>query len=88
MTLPEGSRWKLSKIWYREDRDGSTVSKRVHRIDNKGSRGRPLSFDQLEEKFLGCASGYGNVEAAKQAFRLMARIETLTDICEVTACLK
>lgn len=69
-------------------RDGSTLSKRVHRIDNKGSRGRPITFDQLEEKFLGCASGYGDVEAAKQAFRLMARIETLTDIREVTACLK
>ena len=68
--------------------DGSTLSKRIQRIDNNGSRGRPLTFDQLEDKFLECAGGYGNIEAAKQAFQLIARLEALTDISEVTACLK
>jgi hypothetical protein len=67
--------------------DGSTLSRRVQRIDNKGSRGRPLSYGELEEKFLDCARGYGDFEGAKKAFRLIAVIETLSDIGEVTACL-
>lgn len=68
--------------------DGRKFNQRVNRIANRGSRDRPVSLAELQEKFMDCASSYRRPAAARAAFDVLARLETLSDIREVTACLQ
>ena len=67
--------------------DGRNVSQRVQRIANRGSRDRPVSLAELQAKFMDCASGYPDAGGARRAFDKLSRLEILSDIREVTACL-
>ena len=65
-----------------------SVSVRVPRIGNRGSRDRPVTLTDLEAKFMDCASGFPNPGGVRAAFDKLARLETLTEVREVSACLK
>jgi len=67
--------------------DGTNHLLRVPRIGNRGSRDRPVTIGELEEKFMDCAAGYPQ-EAARKVFDLLVRLHDLTDIREVTRCLQ
>jgi 2-methylcitrate dehydratase PrpD len=68
--------------------DGRVLERRVMRIDNRGSRGRPLGFPELREKYADCVSGYRDVDAAMRAFSLLERLEDVRDVREITALLR
>jgi 2-methylcitrate dehydratase PrpD len=67
--------------------DGRTLERRVMRMDNRGSKGRPLGFAELKEKYLDCASGYARRDAALRAFDLLKQLESVADVREITALL-
>ena len=67
---------------------GACHTQRVPRIGNRGSRDRPVTLAELEAKFMDCASSYPDAAAAQKAFELLTRLETLTEIREVTQCLQ
>ncbi len=68
--------------------DGACHTQRVPRIGNRGSRDRPVTLGELEAKFMDCASSYPDTAAAQKTFDLLTRLESLTDIREVTQCLQ
>ena len=67
---------------------GGGVECRVLRMNNRGSRGRPVSLEQLREKFFDCAAGYRDTAAAGRAFEWVAGLEAVGDVREVAACLR
>lgn len=67
--------------------DGRSVECRVWRLANRGSKGRPASASELKQKFSECASGFADPARALRAFDMTARIEQLTGVGELTACL-
>lgn len=67
---------------------GAGVECRVLRMNNHGSRGRPITLDQLREKFLDCTAGYRDAAATGRAFEMLARLDAVSDVREVTACLR
>lgn len=68
--------------------DGKVLERRVMRMDNLGSKGRPLSFSALKEKYADCASGYARREAALQAFDLLEKLESVPDVRQITSLLR
>lgn len=68
--------------------NGASHVQRVPRIGNRGSRDRPVTLEQLEAKFMDCASTYPHAGAAHKTFELLTRLENLTEIREVTQCLQ
>ena len=71
-----------------ELKDGRTLQTRVWRLNNRGSKGRPITLEELKEKFLGCTGSRYGKEAAMGVFRKLAELEKVAGIREVTACLK
>ena len=67
--------------------DGQVLERRVMRMNNRGSKGRPLSFPELKQKYIDCTSGYARHEAALQAFDLLQTLETVSDVREITSLL-
>lgn len=68
--------------------DGRVLERRVMRMNNRGSKGRPLDFAGLRPKFVDCTSGHRNAQKALQAFELLAKLETVADVREITALLR
>ncbi len=71
-----------------ELKDGRTLQTRVWRLNNRGSKGRPITLEELKEKFLDCTGSRYGKEAAMGVFQKLAELEKVADIREVTACLK
>ena len=67
---------------------GRSVESRVWRLNNRGSRGRPVSLEHLREKFLDCTSSYRDAASAARAFELLSDLESVKDVREVTAALR
>ena len=67
--------------------DGRTLTKRIQRISNKGSRGRPVSMDDIAAKFADCARDYPDRPAADAALAKLRILDQIGDIREITACL-
>jgi 2-methylcitrate dehydratase PrpD len=68
--------------------DGRQLARRVNRIANRGSRGRPATAQDLAAKFHDCAEGYGDPAGADAALDKLQHLEALADIREITACLR
>lgn len=68
--------------------DGRVLERRVMRMNNLGSRGRPLRFPDLREKFLDCVSGHARTNEALRAFSLVESLENVADVREITALLR
>lgn len=68
--------------------NGTVLERRVMRMDNRGSKGRPLGFAGLKEKYADCTAGYAQPEAAMQAFSLMETLENVADVRQITALLR
>jgi hypothetical protein len=66
-------------------RDGRQLSKTVSLPH--GSAESPLSWQELVEKYEDCAARVLAPDAAGQALSLLAGIEGLADVRELTACL-
>jgi 2-methylcitrate dehydratase PrpD len=64
--------------------DGRRVSRRVYRINNRGSRGRPLEIRGVRMKFHDCVSTVQDPSRAMQAFDLLANPAQLDDVRLVT----
>ncbi len=60
--------------------DGSHVSRRVYRINNRGSRGRPLDLGELRGKFRDCASSAHAPLRTMRAFDLLTEPNQVDDI--------
>lgn len=67
---------------------GGSVECRVWRTNNRGSRGRPVTLEQLREKFRDCTAAYRDAAMAARAFEMLAGLEAVSDVREVTACLR
>jgi 2-methylcitrate dehydratase PrpD len=58
------------------------------RVDTpRGDPTRPLSWEELAEKFRDCAQGVLASEAAEGAVGLIARLEDVRDLAELTGAL-
>lgn len=68
--------------------DGRVLERRVPRVDNRGSRGRPVSFDELARKARDCASGHPEPARIEAALALLADLEAVKDVCEITSLLR
>ncbi len=68
--------------------DGKTYSQRVPRIANRGSRDRPVTLEDLREKFMDCAAAYADAGGVREAFAKLSDLENVADIREITACLR
>ena len=68
--------------------DGRVLERRVMRINNRGSMGRPLSFPELKLKYTDCTAGYAGGARALEAFALLEKLESVPDVREITALLK
>jgi 2-methylcitrate dehydratase PrpD len=68
--------------------DGRVLEKRVMRIDNRGSKGRPLSFAELKDKYVDCTSGHPGAASALKAFPLLEKLETVADVRDIIALLR
>jgi len=67
---------------------GGGVECRVWRLNNRGSRGRPITLEQLREKFRECTAAYRDAAMAARAFEMLAGLEAVSDVREITACLR
>jgi 2-methylcitrate dehydratase PrpD len=67
---------------------GEVLERRVLRIDNRGSKGRPLTFPELREKYTDCTSAYASAKAALQAFDRLEKLESVSDVREITSLLR
>jgi len=61
-------------------RDGGSRTLRVNRIDNLGSRGRPLDVDGIALKFEDCAQRHPRWPRLREALTLLRDLEQLDDI--------
>jgi 2-methylcitrate dehydratase PrpD len=68
--------------------DGRKLSQRVPRIGNRGSRDRPVTLNDLHEKFMDCASGFRNQAGARRLFERLAQLQDVADTREFAACLR
>ena len=66
---------------------GNSVECRVHRVNNRGSGGRPITPAELKKKFVECTDGYLDASKAGQAFDLLAGLEAVKDVREITRAL-
>ena len=60
--------------------DGRSVEQRVPRIGNRGSRDRPVTLDDLKEKFMDCASGYPDAAGVLRLFGGLAELQNLPNV--------
>jgi hypothetical protein len=60
--------------------DGRSVRRRVDRIANHGSRGRPADLATVRRKFDDCAAFAAGSRRAGEAFDLLAEPERLDDV--------
>jgi len=67
--------------------DGRTVSVRIQRVANKGSRGRPATPADLRAKFVDAVEDYPQRDTALRALESVARFEELTDLRQLTTAL-
>lgn len=67
---------------------GGKAERRVYRVNNLGSGRRPMTLEQLREKFLECAAGYRDNATSAQAFEMVTHLETVKDVRVITACLR
>lgn len=67
---------------------GGKLERRVYRVNNRGSRGRPVTLGQLGKKFAECTAGYLDGTTRTRAFEMLARLEAVSDVREITACLR
>lgn len=63
---------------------GNSVECRVHRVNNRGSGGRPITPVELKQKFVECTDGHLDASKAEQAFDLLAGLEAVKDVREIT----
>lgn len=64
-------------------RDGTRHGRRVHRIDNRGSRGNPIAAEQLADKILDCTGRRrGRVEASLPALLDIASVKDVAALME------
>jgi 2-methylcitrate dehydratase PrpD len=70
-----------------ELKGGKVLERRVMRVDNRGSEGRPVSFAELKDKYADCVSAYARPEAALQAFDLVQKLESVGDVRQITSLL-
>ncbi len=68
--------------------NGKVFERRVMRMNNRGSKGRPLTFAELKEKYADCSAGYARPNDARQAFGLMENLENVADVRQITALLR
>ncbi|HSV81838.1 MAG TPA: MmgE/PrpD family protein [Ramlibacter sp.] len=68
--------------------DGRVLRQRVMRMNNIGSKGRPLDDDGVRAKFMDCASGYADRAGAEQALGLLEQLEDLPDVGAVARALR
>jgi len=68
--------------------DGRTVSCRVWRVANRGSRGRPATAADMQAKFADAVADYGQRQQALDALESVARIEDMADIRSLTGALR
>lgn len=68
--------------------NGKTVSQRVMRMANKGSRDRPATPAELKQKFVDCAREYANVDGAMRAYDMVGLLEEIASVRDLTACLR
>jgi 2-methylcitrate dehydratase PrpD len=77
---------KMTTIIEIELKDGRRIEGRAD--FGKGSPANPMSYDEVAEKFLGCADFAGHPRAAAEAvIERVDTLETVDDITEVTALL-
>jgi len=69
-------------------RDGSAHSRRVARISNRGSRGRPADRALIRDKIEDCIAGQPNAERLRVGFDMLERLETVDDVREIMVYLK
>jgi len=67
---------------------GEVLERRVMRMNNRGSKGRPLTFGELKSKYLDCVASYPRQDAALHAFDRLASLEDVRDVSEVAALLQ
>lgn len=68
--------------------DGTILERRVWRIDNRGSRGRPATRGELRDKFAECAARHRDPKAAMAAFDMLLDLERVDDVRTITALLR
>jgi 2-methylcitrate dehydratase PrpD len=67
---------------------GGRVECRVYRVNNRGSRGRPITPEELKKKFVECTDGYLDAPKAGHAFEVIAGLEAVKDVREIMACFR
>lgn len=61
-------------------KDGRSLSRRVRRTDNRGSRGRPADLGSVREKFLDCTSSAPDPSRFPGIFDAVAALEDVADV--------
>ncbi len=68
--------------------NGESITRRVMRMANRGSRDRLASAAELKQKFVDCAREYSNVDGALRAYDMVMRMEEIASVRDLTACLR
>jgi len=68
--------------------DGRVLEQRVMRMNNRGSKGRPIGFAELRDKFIDCTSAHPNAARALEAFGLLEKLEDVPDVREIAALMR
>lgn len=64
-----------------------TLERKINRIDNRGSAGRRISVEDLQEKFVECTHGRVRENDAQRAFEMLMELESVADMREITSLL-
>jgi 2-methylcitrate dehydratase PrpD len=66
-------------------KDGRSLRRRVNRIANRGSRGRPADIALIRAKAADCIAASGRAAQAAQALALLEQLPRIADIREIMA---
>lgn len=65
-------------------RDGQTLTRRVQRLDNHGSRGRPVDFEDIARKTGQCAQHHPRRDRIMQGLRQLEHLDRCDDLRSIT----
>jgi 2-methylcitrate dehydratase PrpD len=65
-------------------KEGGELTRRVNRIENRGSRGNPATFDLIAAKFEDCVGSYPGRERALRALGLMRDLGEVENVKTIT----
>lgn len=67
---------------------GKAFERRIYRVNNRGSGGRPIELEERKRKFLECTQGHVERARSERAFKLLTELETVSDVREIVASLR